>query len=309
MRKLVILLFLFLFLTGLVRRRWFSQPQIVSPLPDFVVSFLPQKPRDQTRLLSEIKKLTEAAGGSWSVYVHNLKTGENFGIDQAVIFRAASANKIPILASLYFLAGRGEIDLDYQITIQRRDIQDYGTGVLRYEGVGKTYSLKTLARLMMEKSDNTAAYLLGRQIIGFEKIQRIINDWGLTQTEMENNKISLLDMFKLLSKMYRGEITNQALTTEMLDFMDDSDFEERIPALLPKKVKVYHKTGDEVGNIHDVGIVKSEKNLYSQKSSAYSKKSYAYFIGVLTSEITDEASAKQLIAKISLLVFNYMEEK
>ncbi|MBI4999566.1 serine hydrolase [Candidatus Gottesmanbacteria bacterium] len=173
------------------------------------------------------------------------------------------------------------------------DIQDYGTGSIRYDPPGTTYSLKTLARLMMEKSDNTAAHLLGRQIIGFDKIQELLKTWGLTQTTMEENKTSLLDMNKLFLKIYRGEISSQALSAEMLGFMDGSDFEDRIPVLLPKETKVYHKTGDEIGNIHDVGIVELDKKVY--------------FIGVLTDDIVDEEGARQLIAQISKMVFEYQK--
>jgi beta-lactamase class A len=286
--------FLILLFLGFLKRNLGSQnQQIVSPLPEEIFSLFSQKPKDPTSLLSEIKKIIDKFPGSWSVYFYDLTTNQGFGINETAIFTAASVNKVPILASLYYLAGRNAIDLDQQVTLQVSDIQDYGTGSIRYDPPGTTYSLKTLARLMMEKSDNTAAHLLGRQIIGFEKIQKLVDTWGLTQTDMEENKTSLVDMNKLFLKMYRGEITNQALTSEMIGFMDDSDFEDRIPALLPKGVKVYHKTGDETGNIHDVGIVELPN--------------HPYFIGILTSDVSDEAQTKQTIAQISKMVFEYMK--
>ena len=72
--------------------------------------------------------------------------------------------------------------------------------------------------------------------------------------------------------------------------MDESDFEERIPKLLPKDVKVYHKTGDEIGFIHDVGIVDLPDK--------------PYYIGVLTSDVKDEAAVKEAIAQVSKLTFD-----
>lgn len=292
--KWFIVIFLLLLFLGFLKRNLTGEKdqKIVSPLPQGIISIFSSKPKDQNSLLAEIKKMIDKSPGSWSVYIYDLTTNQGFGINETAIFTAASVAKVPILASLYHLAGKGEIDLDKQITLQASDIQNYGTGSIRYDPPGTTYSLKTLARLMMEKSDNTAAYILGRQVIGFEKIQKLVNEWGLTQTNMEENKTSLSDMTSLFTKMYRGGISDQASSAEMLGFMDGSDFEDRIPALLPKEVKVYHKTGDETGNIHDAGIVEFDN--------------HQYFIGVLTNDITDEQEAKQTIAQISKLVFEFM---
>lgn len=289
-----IVIFLILLFLGFLKRSLTGEKDqgIVSPLPEGIISIFSSKPKDQANLLNEIKKIIDKSPGSWSIYVYDLTTNQGFGINETAIFTAASVNKVPILAVLYHLTDKGEIDLDQQVTLQASDIQNYGTGSIRYDPPGTTYSLKTLARLMMEKSDNTAAHLLGRQIIGFDKIQELLDAWGLTQTNMEENKTSLGDLLKLFLKIYRGELAGQALTAEMIGFMDDSDFEDRIPALLPKGTKVYHKIGDEVGNIHDVGIVELDKG--------------TYFIGVLTSDIVDELAAKKTIAQISKLVFKYM---
>ena len=178
--------------------------------------------------------------------------------------------------------------------LQKEDVQDYGTGSIRYDPIGTLYSLKTLARLMMEKSDNTAAHILGKIIVTEDKIQEYVDNWGMTQTNMKDNKTSATDMKILLSKIYDGEIANEALTSEMLDFMHGSDFEDRISKNLPENVKVYHKTGDETGKIHDVGIVETGDN--------------TYYIGILTIDMSDEKETKDNMAKISRLIYDYMKE-
>lgn len=291
----IFLVFLLLLILGFVKKNFFSQKNqtVVSPLSDNFFSFLTQKQKDPQALIAEIKKLLEKTNGNYSLYVYDLTNNQGFGINETTIFTAASINKIPILSSLYYFANAGEINLDQQITLQATDIQDYGTGSMRYDPPGTTYSLKTMARLMMEKSDNTAAYILGREILTFEKIQKLVNGWGLIQTDMEGNKTSPSDMTKILIKMYRGEIANKALTLEMLGFMDESDFEDRLGLFLPKTVKIYHKTGDEIGLIHDIGIIDPEKR--------------AYILGVFTSEITDEKIAKETIGQISKLVYDWMQ--
>lgn len=227
--------------------------------------------------------------GTYALYIYDINKNEGYGLREKTVMTAASTNKVPILACLYYYAGKEEIDLEKIIVTQPSDIQDYGTGSIRYESPGKPYSLKTLARLMMEKSDNTAAYILANQVLGTEKIQSLMDIWDLKQTDIANNKSSPFDLALLLLKMYKGEVTTQALSMEMLNFMTHSDFEDRIPAGVPKDVKVYHKTGDEVGKIHDIAIIE--------------KSSHPYILTIFSSDITDESQAKKVEAEISKRVF------
>lgn len=273
---------------------------VISPLAEDVKINLPtkilnipaKKVSDPKELLLEIKDLAQKNAGVYSVYIFDLNKNTGFGINESTIFTAASVNKIPVLAALYYEAQKGTIDLDRRITLQASDIQDFGTGTLRYQGPGGVYSLKTLAQLMMEKSDNTAVYVL-ITVIGESRIQTLVNSWGLTQTDIKNNKTSPLDMALLLTKMYKRQIANEALTAEMIGFMDGSDFENRLPALLPKDVKVFHKIGNEIGNVHDVGIIDLPK--------------HPYIISVMTNDVVDEPTTESTIAQISKITFDFMK--
>lgn len=245
----------------------------------------------------DLKKQIQSAAGNtlknYSVYVADYHSNFTMGINESEIFGAASVNKLPIMAAIYIEAQNGKVNFDQVITLQKEDIQDYGTGSIRYDPPGTTYTVKTLVRLMMQKSDNTAAFLLGNYVVGLPAVQSTINSWGLTQTDMANNKTSNKDMELLLSKIYGNNVASPPLTAEMLGFMRDSDFENRIPADLPQDVTVYHKTGDgETGEVHDVGIVVHGKT--------------AYYIGILTSNAGDPEVASKLESKISKIVYDFM---
>lgn len=274
-----------------------SQSVVISPVPDtppsspLIVLFPRKKNPDELQ-----KKIVSLIGNTWknySVYVKDYSSDFTVGINESVIFTAASVNKIPILANLYVRVQKKQIDLDTPVTLQASDIQDYGTGTIRYDPPGTSYSVKTLTRLMMQKSDNTAAFLLAHYVVGVDAIQSQLTDWGLTQTDMIGNKTSNKDMERMLAKIYTGGIANTALTREMLAFMKDSDFEDRIPLLLPKDVTVYHKTGDGDGAVHDVGIIEQG-----------GKK---YYLGIFTSDITDEQQAKNLMASLSKTVYDFLK--
>ena len=229
--------------------------------------------------------------GNYGIYFEDLNSGQNFSINGKEIFTVGSINKVPIIAVLYYLDNKGEISLDSKVTIQKKDIQDYGTGSLRYAKPGGNYSLKNLARLSLVQSDNTAAHIIGVKI-GTDKIQKIINSWGLTQTDMTNNKTSAFDMSIIFKKIYKGEITNNAKTQELLEFLTKSDFEDRLPVLLSKQTTVYHKTGDAEGIVSDVGIIKNEHKLY--------------YLGILTTDVGDKENlTKKTISEISEMVYKY----
>ncbi len=292
---------LFFFIVGtalLISQYLSSQRNIISPLADetsgsvaSTVLSKTHKEIDAGTLVTQIKRITNQQAGVYSVYVYSFKQDVGLGFNENTIFTAASVNKLPILAALYFEAQNGKIDLDKRITIQESDIQDYGTGSIRYEGPGGVYSIKTLAQYMIQKSDNTAAYVL-TNIVGTKRIQKLVDSWGLTQTNIVNNKTSNKDMSHLLVKIYREQIANKSWTLEMLGYLTDSEYESRLPAFIPKDVKIYHKIGTETGSIHDVGIVQLPEN--------------PYYIGVMSNDIINDASAELAIAQISKIVYDYM---
>ncbi len=240
---------------------------------------------------SETEKIIKKKNGFYSVYYKNLKTDEGFGINENQIETAASVNKLPIVAALYYLDKTGKIDLDDKITVQEEDVQDYGTGSIRYQEMPQTYSLRNLAKLALNQSDNTAAHVVSLHL-GEENVQYLVNTWGMNSTNMVNNKTTVKDMGTLMEKIYKGEIANGPQTRELLEFMTDTEFEDRLAKDVKDKAIVQHKTGDGEGFVHDVGIIKSKdgKNVY--------------YLGVMTSDIgQNEKEAKDTISEISKKIF------
>jgi beta-lactamase class A len=174
------------------------------------------------------------------------------------------------------------------IVIQESDIQDYGTGSIRYQKPGQQYTLQSLARLALNQSDNTAAHVLNIRL-GEDNIQAYAYQIGMGSTNMIDNDTSARDIGKFFQMLYQNKITSKALTSEMLEYLENTEFEDRIVPLLPKNVHVYHKTGDGVNFIHDGGIISNGKT--------------PFILVVMSSNITDEKLTKATISKIAQIVF------
>ena len=247
------------------------------------------------KLKTILNKDFEKFPGNYSYFYSNLITQENIGNSEKETFTAASVNKVPIIIALYYLNKQGKIDLDEQITIQKDDIQDYGTGSLRYQTPGGTYSLKTLAKLSLRGSDNTAAHVIANKI-GVDVIQQIAKKLGATQTDIINNKTTTYDMYILLKKLYRNEIADLAKTQEILSFMKNTDVEDRIPNGLSGKAIAYHKTGDGLGSINDVGIITDSK--------------HTYYLGILTSDVSGhEKDVSKILSLVSKHIYESLNQK
>lgn len=279
MRKFLILLFYSFFLVILGRNLLF--------IPTIEIAGV-QKTKDSQEIRDEIVSFLKDRSGDYSVFYEDLITEENFSIHSNALVTAASINKLPIVAYLYHLASKDEIDLQESIIIQASDIQDYGTGSIRYQKPGQQYTLQSLARLSLKESDNTAAHVLTIRL-GEENIQSYAYQIGMGSTSISDNDTTARDIGRFFGSLYRNEITSKPLTLELLEYMEDTQFEDRIPVLLPQELHVHHKTGDGINFIHDGGIITDGKN--------------PFVLVVLSSNVTDEKAAKETISKIAEIIY------
>lgn len=303
LRFILFLLFMIWLSIGAYKMIFGRKETIISPIPDTPIVQPTQAPKKFTFFQKKktpddlAQKINTVINDEWNDYSIVIEDyGSDFALRQseAEIFIAASINKLPILAALYYLANKGDIDLDDTITLQAADVQDYGTGSIRYDKPGTVYSIKTLAKLMIKQSDNTAAYILANHTIGFTKLADLATQWGLTQTDMVKNNTSNQDIAKLFRMIHDGKITDNAHTQEMLSFLKDTDHETRLPAKLPDKAITYHKIGTEVGVIHDAGIITDGK--------------ITYYIGIFTKGTVENEQTDALMAEVSKTVYEYLSK-
>ncbi len=279
MRKLVIFLFYSFFLLILGRNLLF--------IPQIQLGGA-QKVKDLDQIRDDVMTLLKKEKGDYSIYYEDLTTGDTFTVRANTVLTAASLNKLPVVGYLYHLASKKEIDLQETVVVQQSDIQNYGTGSLRYEKPGQTYTLQYLAQLAMQQSDNTAAHILNIRL-GEDNVQAYAYQMDMTSTNMVDNDSSARDVGKFFELLYQNKIANPALSRELLGYMENTEFEDRIPSLLPKGLHIYHKTGDGVNFIHDGGIISDGKN--------------AFILVIMSSNIPSEDAAKSTMGRIAQTIY------
>jgi beta-lactamase class A len=120
---------------------------------------------------------------------------------------------------------------------------------------------------MIILSDNTATNLLIKHL-GIEQINKTLQNLGLKQTKINRllfdseqsalgveNYISAGEIGLLLEKMYMGELISPKASAEMLRILKNQRLNGKIPFLVPGKIEIAHKTGEDDGITHDVAIV------------------------------------------------------
>jgi beta-lactamase class A len=245
---------------------------------------------DTTAIAAKVAGMTGTLQGTYGVWAEDLPTGATFGQHEHQQFVAASVIKVFILVALYQQAAAGKVSLDEKITTTAADIQNYGTGSIRYDPVGTSYTLAELARRAAKQSDNTAAYLIEKRL-GQQFIQDQARAWGCTDTSIADDRTTPADVGTLFAKVASRQLLPPQQALDLLGLLTDTDFEDRLPALLPAYAVVSHKIGTEAnGVINDAGVVAMPTRTY---------------VLAIMSTGTDADQVIQAEQRLSLAVFNF----
>jgi beta-lactamase class A len=271
---------LFFYLKTEAPKTWqqLLEPRVISSLPGGI---------DSGPAIDQVKEATTNLQGSYSFYVYRLEDSLSYGWHEDEVFPAASLIKLPVMLTLYQEAEAGEIDLESKYSLNEQEKRG-GAGIIQVAPSGTVYTYRKLAELMGQQSDNTAFNVL-RQILGDQKIQATINDLEMSKTSLKKNETTPEDIGLFFEKLYQGEILTAEHREEILGYLTDTAFEDRIPAGVPEEVRVAHKIGTDVRTFSDAGIV------FTQKP----------FILVIMSKDAQEAEALEVLPKITQIVWEF----
>jgi beta-lactamase class A len=249
-------------------------------------------------------------GVTIAVAYRDLGTGKTVLRNERVKLHAASTMKVPVMVALFQAAGRGDLRLDQPVAIRNefKSIVDGSPFQLDpkadgdpelYGSLGGELPLDELTRRMIVRSSNLATNLL-IDLVGAPRVNERMHELGAEDTEILrgvedqkafdaglNNKVTAYDLMLLLAAVAEGR---PEASDRMLEILKAQEFNEKIPAGLPKGTPVAHKTGDINKVHHDAAIV-------------YPPGAAPYVLVVLTTGIADEKVADQTIAEVSQAVW------
>lgn len=215
-----------------------------------------------------MRKLQELSG-KIGFYYEYLKTGERFAYHENEPMMAASVIKLFVMTAAFSGIEKGYFDPEKLFAIKREDCVP-SCGALTYLHDGIQVTGMDLVTLMIIFSDNTATNVL-IDYLGMDRINETIKDLGFKQTLLQRkmfdeekskrgvqNYITAAETGRLLNMMAHGELVSRQASEKMLSIMKNQQLNSKIPfylKALPEDPEIAHKTGEDRGITHDVGIV------------------------------------------------------
>lgn len=216
--------------------------------------------KEQT-VLNAIRQQIESLPGHLGLYYKNLATGYEFGVNENDAFLAASVIKFPIFLYLIKTA-----NLDEKLLVEESD-KVPGCGALSLFTGSVETDIRTLCRLMIDLSDNTATNRLIRycgipqlneffRSVGLEKtvLRRFLFDSEASARGIENT-ICPKELGFLLEMLYRKEFVSPEISQYALDVLLRQQICHKLDGKLDGIVPIAHKTGEDENLSNDVGIV------------------------------------------------------
>lgn len=258
------------------------------------------------RLEEKLLPLLQEQPGQWGMALKDLTTGETILYNADELFIAASVIKIPIIIEAYRQDRQGKISLADLMELKAEEVVG-GCGVLQVMHTGKYLTIRDVIVLMITVSDNTATNMMIDRL-GIEAINEVMQQMGVTRSVLRRkmfdlerarqgikNEISPADVLRMLEALYRGTVVDKEACAEILNIMHYQQLNHKIPVQLPEGTKIAHKTGEDTGQTHDVGIVYVPD--------------HPYLLVVLSEHVPDTAVGHQVIARISRLAYEHFTGK
>ncbi len=275
-----------------------------------------QNERSISDLEKQFQKEFKKEEGTFALAFKDLSTGEELLINAKENFHAASTMKTPVLIELYKQAQEGRFSLTDSVFVRNEfhsivdssvyhlNVDDDSESEL-YSKIGTKRSIADLAYDMIISSSNLATNVL-IELVDAKKVTQSMREFGAPAIQVlrgvedikafdlgRNNTTTAYDLMVIFEKLAKGEAVSKEASMAMIAILLDQKFNDIIPALLPKEVKVAHKTGSIMGVHHDSGIV-------------FLPDGRKYVLVLLSKELKNFDEGTSLLARVSGMVYSYL---
>jgi beta-lactamase class A len=268
------------------------------------------------KLQNQINAKLAEQPGNFAVAFKDLTTGETLLINEQEYFHAASTMKTPVMIEVYKQAAAGAFSLNDSFLLKNefKSIVDSSIFSLNgdddsekelYHHLGEKRTLFNLVYDMIIKSSNLATNTV-IELVNAQNVTKTMRQLGAKHIQVLrgvedskafakgfNNVTSAYDLMVIYEKMAKGEIVDSASSQAMIKILLNQQFNEIIPARLPKEVKVAHKTGNISHVQHDSGIV-------------FLPNGRKYVLVLLSKNLQKEDQAIKAMADVSEMIYKYV---
>ena len=219
----------------------------------------------ENAVLQQIAAEMETLPGHLGFYYKNLATGLEFGIREEEAYLAASVIKLPLFLHVLQQWDEGKRHPEDLLTVTTEDKMPSCGALTLFTG-DVTVNLRTLCRLMIVLSDNTATNKL-INLCTIPGANDAFREMGLKQTVLRRllfdakasaaglqNTVSPKEMGMLLERIYRGTFVNTDASKEAMDTLLLQQVDHKLGGKL-FDAPIAHKTGEDEDLSNDVGIV------------------------------------------------------
>ncbi|HET9777135.1 MAG TPA: serine hydrolase [Gemmatimonadaceae bacterium] len=272
-------------------------------------------------LQKEIERIEKESGAkSIAVALKDFETGLELHYHSDRWFHAASTIKVPILLGVFAAIDRGDLLPHSRVHVRNRFLSVVENIPFRVESgrdansavhnaIGKMMRVDELAYHMITTSSNLATNLL-LAVIGPDSVNKTLAELKLedgidlkrgVEDELAfdkriNNMVTADGLLKILVMLAEGKAFSPALSRRMMDILHGQEFNQGIPARLPKAARVAHKTGEISTVAHDAGVV-------------YLPKRKPYVLVVLSEWDPDVSGRSRTIATISHTIYEALTQR
>lgn len=268
------------------------------------------------KLTNEINAFLAKQEGTFAMAFKDLQTGEEILIREHESFHAASTMKTPVMIEVFEQAAEGKFSLNDSILIKNefKSIVDGSTFSLDsiedsehllYKQLGKKKLLSDLVYDMIIVSSNLATNII-IELVDAKNVMETMRSYDAKDMQVLrgveddkayhqglNNTTMAYDLMVIFEKIAKGEAVSPEASKAMVDILLDQQFNEIIPAKLPKEVKVAHKTGSITSVHHDSGIV-------------YLPDGRKYVLVFLSKGFKEEPLANEAMATVSEMIYHHV---
>ncbi|MDQ6985605.1 MAG: serine hydrolase [Candidatus Dojkabacteria bacterium] len=254
---------------------------------------------DEEKLKAGIEDILGWNSYNYGVYILDLKSGQQIGINENKILAPGSVSKVPI--GLLTLRDVDSGKLTMETTSELLDTDIVEGNVLGPWEVGLEFSIEEYMKFLIIDSDNTAIVhlenLLGGTVIGN---QRTIDELGVTHLFRDPHDVTTKDAARIFAGIYYEEYLSKESNDFFLYLLKNTDWrlQTGIPVGIPEPYyyEIAHKTG--IVSTYpgyawaDIGII------YGPKTD--------YVIAVFNEKVSKE-DARYKIQLISSLVWETLQ--